>query len=181
MNLSDGEKLILLMLSDLHQRLEINGEIDPNFIKTAIINDHLWGIRWKYSGIPFENNEDPEVAREVIEILDMWSFIEFSYQEYSEEEMKLLEVEAKPFDKNPRFIGFDGNNETEYMATAQFIVNDLKRFEEFKGRDFNSHFPSLDGYRKMLSVFESKRKKFGYGPMPVEDMALILKARMHPS
>jgi len=39
MKITDGEKLILLMLSDLYERLGVEGEIEPEFIKSAIFSD----------------------------------------------------------------------------------------------------------------------------------------------
>lgn len=181
MKLTDGEKLIVLMLSEVYEKLEINGEIDPDFIRSAIFNDKLWGINWKYSGIPFENSEDPKIVKEVIDILDMWSFIESSYQELSDEDKSLLEKNAAPFGKDPKFIGFDGNNETDYMGTALFIVNDLERFEKFKGRSLNSHSPSVDSHQRMLSVFEPMRHRLTPRLLSVNDLTLILKERIHPS
>ena len=65
MKLSDGEKLIILMLSELYEKLGVEGEIEPDFIKSAIFGNQLWGLKWKYSGIPFEESEDPEVVKEV--------------------------------------------------------------------------------------------------------------------
>lgn len=59
MKLTDGEKLIILMLTEMYEKLQIEGETEPDFLRSAIFNDHLWGIRWKYSGIPFEQAEDP--------------------------------------------------------------------------------------------------------------------------
>ena len=53
MKLTDGEKLIILMLTELYEKLQIDGETDPDFLRAAIFHDHLCGIRWKYSGIPF--------------------------------------------------------------------------------------------------------------------------------
>lgn len=181
MKLSDGEKLILLMLSELYEKLGIEGEVEPEFIKSAIFSDNLWGIPWKYSGIPFEHQKDPEIVREVIDILDMWSFIESSYERLNDEEKEYVKKEAKPFGDNPQFVGFDGNNESSYMGTALFIVNDLQRFEDFKGRNFNSHCPSIDSYKRMLSVFEPIRKNLSYKPLSAEDIALILKEKLHPS
>lgn len=181
MKITDGEKLILLMLSELYEELEVNGEIDQKFIKEAIFSNNLWALPWKYSGIPFEDQEDPEVVREVLDVLDMWSFIEHSYAQLDDEQKALLEKEAAPFGKDPKFPGFDGNNESEYMGTASFIVNELERFEEFKGRSFNSHCPSIDGYRRMLSTFKEIRKNLDFGLMPGKDLAAILKERTHPS
>jgi uncharacterized protein YfbU (UPF0304 family) len=180
MKISDGEKLILLMLSEIYERLEIDGEIDSKFIKEAIFSNNLWALPWKYSGIPFEDQEDPEIVGEILDILEMWNLIEYSYSELSEQDKLKLEVDAKPFGKNPKFPGFDGNNESEYMGMASFIVNELNRFEDFKGRSFNSHAPSLDGHRRMLSVFNDVRKNMDFGPLPESSLAKILKERIHP-
>lgn len=181
MKITDGEKLILLMLSELYEELEVNGEIEPQFIREAIFSNNLWALPWKYSGIPFEEQEDPEVVKKVLDILDMWSFIEYSYEQLSDEGKLELEKAAAPFGKDPRFPGFDGNHESEYMGTASFIVNELNRFEEFKGRDFNSHCPSIDGHNRMFSVFKRIRENLNFGPLTVEDLAAILKERIHPS
>lgn len=181
MKITDGEKLILLMLSEIYEKLEINNEIDPKFIKETIFSNNLWALPWKYSGIPFEDQENPKIVLEVLDILDMWSLIEHSYNKLDDEQKALLEKEATPFGKNPKFPGFDGNNESEYMGTASFIVNELERFEEFKGRSFNSHGPSIDGYRRMLSKFKDIKKNLHFGPMPGSDLATLLKERIHPS
>lgn len=181
MKITDGEKLILLMLSDLYDNLAIDGEIDPDFIRSAIFSNNLWGIPWKYSGIPFEDQDDPEIVREVLDILEMWSLIEYSYEELSEDDKSRLEKEASPFGKDPKFRGFDGNNESSYMGITSFVVNDLERFEEFKGRNFNSHCPSIETYRRMLSVFEDVRHNMNFGPMPVDDLVKVLQERTHPS
>ncbi|WP_201534101.1 YfbU family protein [Psychrobacter immobilis] len=182
MKVSDGEKLILLMLSELYDRLEIHEEIDSEFIRSAIFSNNIWAIPWKYSGIPFEDQDEPEIVKEVLDILDMWNFIEYSYEHLSEKEKEYLdEIVTNPFGKDPKFPGFDGNSESSYMGTASFIVNELDRFEEFKGRNFNSHSPSLDGHGRMLTVFKEIRETINFGPLSVEDLAKILKERVHPS
>lgn len=181
MKITDGEKLIIIMLSELYEAIGVSGEIDPEFIKSAIFNDQVWGIRWKYPGIPFEETDDPEIVKEVVRILDMWSFIERSYQNLSEEDKIKLEKDVEPFGKDPKFPGFDGNYESEYMAKAMFVVNDLDRFHEFRGRSFNSHHHSLDFHRRMLSTFEPIRKKLEFKPLSLEDLTIILKEQILPS
>lgn len=180
MKISDGEKLILLMLSELYEKMSIQGEIEPEFIKSAIFRDHLWGIPWKYSGIPFENQETPKIVKEVVDILDMWSFIERGYQKLPDEEKAQLETDAAPFGKEPMFIGFDGNNEAEYMSVASFLINDLDRFQEFKGRSMNSHMPSVEAYTRMLKAFEPIRKSLFSEPLNRANLAKILKEMTHP-
>jgi uncharacterized protein len=181
MKLSDGEKLILLMLSELYEKVGIKGEIDPDFIKSAIFSDMLWGINWKYSGIPFQETDDPPIVREVLDILDMWSFIESAYGKLTAEDKQKVEKEADPFGKDPKFNGFDGNNEPEYIGTAMFLVNDLERFSEFKGRDFNCHFPSIGMHKRMLSAFAPIRKDLWNRKLSADDLIILLKARSHPS
>lgn len=181
MKVTDGEKLILLMLSELYDALKVRGEIEPDFIRSAIFSDKMWSIPWKYSGIPFEHEDTPEVVKEVLDILDMWSFIEYSYSELSDSDKEFLEKEASPFGKDPKFIGFDGNNESEYMSTASFIVNKLDRFEEFKGRNFNSHCPLVDAYRRMFSVFEGMRSNLTFSsPLNADQLVKLLKEKVHP-
>ena len=49
---------------------------------------------WKYVGIPFEEQDTPEVVKEVLDVLDMWSMIERSYENLSKEEQEWLVKEA---------------------------------------------------------------------------------------
>jgi uncharacterized protein len=181
MKLTDGEKLIILMLTEIYEKLQIDGETEPDFLRSAIFNDHLWGIRWKYSGIPFEPADDPPVVREVVDILDMWSSIEYAYSKLDEKQKQKLAQDAAPFGENPRFYGFDGNNESEHMSVAMFLVNQLDRFQKFKGRNFNCHHPSLDAHRRMLAVFEPLRTSFADSSLSVAQLTRILKERVHPS
>ena len=178
MNISDSEKLILLMLSELYDSVGVKGEIDPDFIRSAIFDNKEWSIPWKYPGIPFNEEGTPEVVKEVLDILEMWSTIEYSYEQLTVEEKASLEEKAKPFGK-PRFEGFDGNNEGEYMSTASFLVNKLDRFDEFKGRNFNSHSRSLDMHRRMLPTFSDVRSRTDF-PFKLEDLVEVLLSKTHP-
>lgn len=180
MKITDGEKLVLLMLAELYDNLNVEGEIEPDFIRSAIFGDKTWSIPWKYSGIPFEDQEPPEIVKEVLDILEMWSVIEYSYNQLSEEEKQMVEKEAEPFGKDPKFKGFDGNNEIDHMSTASFLINDLERYEEFKDRYLNSHAPTLDAYHRMLVVFKENQKNIDYFPLNNEEIINILKEKTHP-
>ncbi len=179
MKVSDSEKLILVMLSELYDTMGVKGEIDPDFIRSAVLGNKTWSIPWMYPGIPFAEDDTPEVVKEVLDILDMWSVIEASYAELSADEKEQLASKAEPFGKEPKFRGFDGNNESEYMSTASFLVNKLDRFEEFKGRYFNSHSRVVDVYRRMLPAFDEVMSQTGF-PLGVEQIASVLKAQIHP-
>jgi hypothetical protein len=51
MKLSDGEKLILMMLSEIYEHLKTNGTIDHNLIRTATFGGNCWGLRWHYNSV----------------------------------------------------------------------------------------------------------------------------------
>ncbi len=181
MELSDGEKLILIMLSEIYEHLKIEGEIDPQFVQSAIFREQTWALAWKYPGIAGSSeNNTPPVVNEVLDILEMWEILEISYNKLQPADKARVETEAEPFGRNVQFRGFDGNNETESMVVAGFLVNDLERFSTFKGRDLNSHMPSLETYRRMLAVFRPLRSSLTYNPLNAEQIIKILKEQTHP-
>jgi uncharacterized protein len=180
---SDGEKLILIMLGEVYKHLKIKGDIDPAFVAEAIHGGHYWGLRWKYSGI-FHGHEDNErVVSEVVDVLDMWSFIEGGYGELSQKDKAVVAKQAAPFGEHVQFPGFDGNNEAEHLGIAHFLIDDLERFSRFKGRrDLNSHVPSIETYRRMFRVFEPMRRTLIMGrELGVTEIIELLKAKRHPS
>ena len=176
MKLSDGEKLIIEMLCEIYQHMGIKGEIDSQFVQKTIFGGQYWGLKWQYPGI-FHDHEDSEsTISEVCDILDMWSFIEDGYEKLSSEDKSRLKKKAIPFE----FHGFDGNNESEHYGIARFLIDHLDRFQSFKGRDLNSHHPSIDGYRRMLSVFEPMRATLANSSLGASAIMEILHARIHP-
>jgi uncharacterized protein len=182
MDITDGEKLILLMLSELYDRVGVEGDIEPDFIRSAIYGDQTWSISLKYAGIPFEDQDTPAIVNEIFDILEMWSVIERTFANLSSEEKDWLKKEGSgAFDEKPSFPGFDGNHETEYMGTASYIVNELGRFSEFRGRNFNSHMPSIDLHRRMLNAYREIRKELNVQPLSVQNLSDILKERVHPT
>jgi hypothetical protein len=94
--------------------------------------------------------------------------------------------DAKHAGDKIKFNGFDGNNETKHMNIARFLIKEMGHFTEFKDRggyrgDINSHFPTLDVYRRMLSVFTPIRKKLDRRNLDAKEMVEIMKARTHPT
>ena len=175
MKLTDGEKLILCMLSELYQAFDIKGGIDPDFVQRAVLGNRLWALPWKYQGIPFAEQETPEIVLEVLDILEMWDFIDQKYEQLNEDEKMQLDKEAELGGVKPIFGGFDWNQEYEHSSTASFIVEELERFEGLKGKIVNSHVPSLDVYKRMVDEF----KKFRHllPDIPVSALAGVLNKR----
>src|ERR1700730_12916882 len=128
MRLSDGEKLILLMLSEVHQELGISSGVDAKLVQSAIYNDKTWAIPWEMGSITFEDTKTPGVVNNVIDTLEMWDILELSYEKLSPEDKSRVLTEAEPFGKEVKFGGFDVNNEGKHYGTARFLVDDMGRF-----------------------------------------------------
>ena len=156
--ISQGEALILMMLRDLYKHQNIKGDIQPDFVGEAIWGGHYWGLEWQYSGLFHGHIDREEIVDEVVRVLDMWSFVESGYAQLSDERKKEVEAEVGPQGQHVKFPGFDGNNEIEHLSIARFLIDHLDRFVNFKGRDLNSHFPSIEKYRRMLQAFEPVRE-----------------------
>jgi hypothetical protein len=178
-SLGSGEKLIVMMLCQLFKHLKVEGEIDPDFAEEVIYGGHYWALGWEYSGL-FHSHEDAEtVVTEVVDVLDLWSFLERGFASLSKKDKD--RVAAETFGKHVAFAGFDGNGEGEHIGVARFLINKLDRFTEFKGRSLDAHMPTLDAHRRMLSVFEPIRPNLTGRDLNATEIIQILLAMSHPS
>ena len=179
-SITGAQKLIIFMLCDLYKGLKMRTELDPKFIEDALLGGHHWALHWRYPGI-FEGYRDDETTvSEVVDILDMWSFLEHGYDNLTPEDKKRVKIDADPFGDHVKFRGFDGNNETSHYGIARFLVEKMDRFSTFEGRDLNSHFPSIDTYRRMLPVFLPMRQTLMGGRLSANQIIAILKEMTHP-
>lgn len=114
--------------------------------RKALENGYALHYAWINDRIP--DGLTVEQCTEVLEILEMYRSLLFSFQENSS---------SKEVPQRLKFEGFDGNHETALMGYVQYFVIELKRFEELTyGKEFptfNSHRPMLEKYRRMLSVW----------------------------
>jgi uncharacterized protein YfbU (UPF0304 family) len=127
------------------------------------------------TGIMHNHVDSKKAVRLVVDVLDMWTFIERAYEGFSAADKKRIANEVGPLGKNPQFAGFDGNYEAEYMSIARFLVEKMGRFESFKARDFNSHFPVVDRYRVMSAAFEPIRTTLSGRELSVGEVIELLK------
>ncbi len=62
--------------------------------------------------------------------------------------------------KRLKFPGFDGNNETKFMAYARHMRDHRKwTFLDLGAADFNSHYPTEDRYARMLEEWNASADK----------------------
>lgn len=174
---SDGEKMLMIMMRDIYKHLNIErGEVDPDFVGDVIWGGHTWAPKWEMQGLYHDHEDSPRDVRLVVDVLDMWTFIERGYSKLSEKEKKQIEKETDM--KFVEFLGFDGNNESSLMCIAQFLVEKMGRFQSFKDRSLNSHYPSIDRYTEMLNVFGRMRASLVGRELNKDQLIEILNAKI---
>lgn len=180
-HLSDGEKLIASMLADLIKGLNVETDTNVDLVRSVIYGGHYWALGWEMPGIFHGHADRQSRVSFVVDVLDMWTFLEEAYDKLNAADKAQLANDATPFGAHVRFPGFDGNNEGEYLGIARFLIEDLKRFSRFRDdkRDLNSHHPTLETYGKMFRAFEPLRKTLTFGKsMTAAQMATVINARM---
>jgi uncharacterized protein len=179
MNLSEGERLILVMLCDIHKALNLKGVIDPDALKPLILEAEQNGLVRASNGASGEHRDRTAVATEVSEILDMWSAIERGYKHLSAEEKRNVEAEAGPLGRGVRFSGFDAEREVEYRNAAHHLIEVTGLFERFQGRNLEAHMPALAGYRRMLRVYAPMRSVRGDRRLGVRQIIALANAEKY--
>jgi uncharacterized protein YfbU (UPF0304 family) len=170
--MSDGERLIAMMLAELMQHLDVQGELDPELIKTVLIDKDYWILPRKYPGLFNDEAGTPEaVVAEVVDLLEMMTILERSIEALPEPERAA--AQARPFH---RWEGFDGNEEGRHLGVARTLIEEFGHFPKLGGRDMNSHWPTLDRYRRMHVIFQSSLARLRNGKLSFAQIQAILDA-----
>ncbi|WP_219702749.1 YfbU family protein [Marinomonas lutimaris] len=119
--------------------------------------------QWVSDDMPEEEGEL------VLNILTLYRAIDSVKSKFKSEE-----VTQNPYSIFP---GFDGNNETEYMSFARFLVKEQGKFREQErylkdNDDMNSHSPMVNKYKRMIE----KSKNIDIWEMGVKEALSILNA-----
>ena len=184
--LNNTEKLMTWLLSEIlkNQINDRKNKADSKhdlksveLIQESIFGGHFWALMWEMSGVMHNHSDDPKNVRAVVDILDTWDFIERAYAKFDDAEKQSIENAVEFIGKNPVFIGFDGNNETEYLGIARFLIEQLGRFQNFKGRELNSHMPTVGRYQRMAAAFAPMRASLIGRELNVDQVIHLLQIR----
>lgn len=162
MIVTDAEKLILLMLSDLHEAAGLD-KMNINFLRSAIITDNTWAINWEMPDLGLDLSDTPQDAIDVVNFMHMWGVLEDTWNNISENKKENI-LEKVKIGKNVRFPGFHSSAELKLYRIARLFVDDMGRFERYKGRDLNSHVPMREQYEKMYSNYQQIVGPENYSP-----------------
>lgn len=146
--MSDGEKLIAFMLADIMKSQKVEGEIDPDFVTTAIAGDDLWALKWKYGGLFETEGPSDDIVDETAKIMTMCRVVENSINQLSPDERDKISERERTV-----FVGFDGNEEPHFGVASMFVEK-LDRFTEWADRSMNSHHNTIEKYRSMKRVYD---------------------------
>ena len=153
MDLSMKDRLIIANQLKILEKLYPEEAKDYSNGRKAIEEGYKSHYSWLTEG--FCDEMSVAESEEVIRILNMYRAITFSYKK-AEDKEGLEESKIK-------FHGFDGNDEGKQFGYAQYFIVDLGRYDELRGDseypDLNSHYPMLDEYRRMLSIWKSYEDK----------------------
>jgi uncharacterized protein YfbU (UPF0304 family) len=109
----------------------------------------------------------------VVDVLDMWGFMEEGYERLDADEKAALTQEI-PWVTSLKFPGFDGNNEGTHLGIASFLT-EMGRFKRFKNRILNSHMPTYERYSAMIRIFTPMRKLLVGKTLTLNQLIELLK------
>lgn len=165
MELSKKDRLLLINQYRILAALEKDDAGHYNELIKILEN----GYSIFYSMIDEWVSEDmpEEEGQFVLNVLDLYRAIEDIKRRSKSEELNKHHYSF--------FMGFDGNNETEYMAFSRFLVQEQGKFREQesylrKNDNMNSHMPMIPKYRRMLEESE----KYDIWNMDVQTALSIL-------
>ncbi len=130
-----------------------------------------WNIEYIYDGRDVMTAEE---SSEVWDTLDMFDAINRFVSSTTDEEIK-----NSSFTK---FLGYDGNNESKFMAFTAYTIERLGRFDYVptpKKNYWNSHMPVRELYARMLEEWH-KVPKVRRFELKTEEVKKILAAAVHP-
>ena len=176
--LSKSERLIVYMLSELIEKItpDTQEKKKMSLIRDAIASGHMWALDDEYEYIIHDQTSSRQDKAFVIDVLDMWSFIEEGYSALSQDEKNRIAAEVEFFGRDPKFVGFDQRDEKEHYYITDFLIHKKGLFERFRNRELNSHSAKLVRYTKMYRAFEEIRKLVVGRKLSAGEITKILNA-----
>jgi len=172
MDLSIKDRLILYNQYEILKTLKQDDKYEVK--NYEIFQDILLnGYKRNYDDmIEFVSEDVPDSTMNFVwDVLQMYRVFFDSYKALSPEDKEGIDVD------DIKFQGFDGNNECVYLSYARFILEKMERYEEisrdFKDKDLNSHYPTLNKYSRMLSTWKSIQNN-EYKPLTRDQLVQII-------
>lgn len=146
MDLSKKDRLFLI--NQYRILASLNKDEADHYIELITVLENGYEIFYSMVDEWISDSMPSEEGRFVLDILDLYRAIEDIKRSTRNQELISHH--------HSHFAGFDGNNETEYMGFARFLVSQQGKFSEQeqylrKNDNMNSHMPMINKYRRMLN------------------------------
>lgn len=173
--LDEGDRAVALMLGRLVFGRRPEPEPDPDLVRSATRAGRLEELLAHYRSRGWE--VPPTLVKEIVAILEMWTFLEKGFEALSAPERAGVIAEARLSEGKVEFRGFDEKNEEDHRAVAAFLVEEMHLFPRFRDRiDRESYGPRVPSYCRMLAVFEPIRPTLGRAELTAAQIGRILRA-----
>lgn len=161
----------VLLINQYRILASLNKDEEEHYSELIAILENGYEIFYSMVDEWISDDMPEEEGRFVLEILDLYRIIEDTKR--SSKDSRLIEHAFSIF------RGFDGNNESEYMSFARFLINQQGKFSEQqdylrKNDNLNSHMPLVPIYKAMLRKWEEINNRM---PLSVDEAISILDAR----
>ena len=146
--LTPKERASFIFQLRILQKLSDSSEFSDYEAKIAALER---GYELHYSDVfdmLYDEGLSADECRSVLDILEMYRGIIFSYKQLKETSLT---------DEQVKFPGFDGNFEAKQMLYVQYFIEDLDRYHEIKELShsyYNSHSRQLNHYQARLQKWE---------------------------
>lgn len=168
--LSKAQRLILanqytiMMLLDKKNAKDYESSREAVTSGYAAAMENLFG--WIFDGLPEAG------CSLVIRSMSMYEALQRSYKELGKQKATAAGIN----ESQVSYPGFDGNNETTYMAYARYVRGYEGRFDYLDTEDdCNSHRPMVARYRAMLPLWNDEMEG-SYG-LTADQMKRLLEVR----
>lgn len=151
-----SQQLTLLMLADIHEKLEIQHSVDPAFVREMVMSGELWAVAEAYPQY-FRSSEveAPDCLGFVRDTLYMWHDVEVAYDELSErqkyevsQQLGMTRVDAPGW-----FVGFSKKHDPAEHRVLHVLMSFLGEVPNFGGRSLDPCSSWVPQYREMLNVY----------------------------
>ncbi|MFZ3074374.1 MAG: YfbU family protein [Minisyncoccales bacterium] len=148
--LTSEQRIMLILLHEILAKLNSDPEYHLKAIE-ILQNGYYEMYGNEHIGPRLSEPLSFERMNYVDDVLDMFSRIQRSYKNLSEEEKK--KVDAKKI----IFEGFDANNEVELLCYAEFTIEKMKRWDDIdRSKDLNTHNQTRYLYSAMLKAMPKR-------------------------
>lgn len=176
LDISDGELLILNSIEGISTAVKSTRSNDDTMLLEGLAAGHSWAVKRKFEWVLHDHYYSDQEYKLTTSILDMFRGLKDATNQMSKEDLDMLDKFDTDWEEATTFSGFDGNNEGAYYSIAQYAIENMGLWKELKRNDYNTHHPTLERYKAMLSKFAVHRAGSNVYPISASSVIDVIAA-----